>query len=125
MKIAFFRLLLVSFVLGIAAVPALRADDLSAVKARMAQRLPSLDEFKAKGELGENNRGLIELRGGGVEAGDVMAGENRDREAVYAAIAKQTGSSADQVGRARARQIAAGSAAGVWLQRDSGEWYRK
>ena len=92
----------------------------------MAQRLASLDQFKVKGELGENNCGFVELlRDGIVEAGDVMAGENRDRGMIYAAIAKQTRASADQVGRAQARQIAADSVPGAWLQRGDGSWYRK
>jgi uncharacterized protein YdbL (DUF1318 family) len=33
--------------------------------------------------------------------------------------------SAEQVGRARARQIAAQSPAGTWLQAESGQWYQK
>jgi len=103
----------------------IRADDLGAVKARMTQRLSTLDRLKASGVIGENNRGLLELRGGDADAGDAVAAENRDRNMVYAAIAKQTGTSADQVARARARQIAAGSARGVWLQKDDGSWYRK
>jgi hypothetical protein len=102
-----------------------RAEDLGAVKARMAQRLSKLDQFKGQGAIGENNRGLVELRDASPAAGDVVAGENRDREIVYAAIAQQTGTAAETVGRARAKQIAAGSAAGVWLQRDNGEWYKK
>ena len=102
-----------------------RAEDLGAVKARMNQRLPQIDQLKAAGEVGENNRGFVETRGGGAEAAAVVSAENRDREAVYAAIAKQTGSNADQVGRARARQIANASAPGVWLQKDDGSWYKK
>jgi uncharacterized protein len=31
----------------------------------------------------------------------------------------------DVVGRQRAQRIAAQSAAGVWLQREDGNWYRK
>ena len=57
--------------------------------------------------------------------GDVVAAENRDRGIVYAEIAKQTGTHVDQVGRARARQIAAASARGVWLQKNDGSWYKK
>lgn len=102
-----------------------RAEDLGAVKARMNQRLAKLDHLKSSGAVGENNRGFVEVRGGGGDAADVVAAENHDRETVYAAIAKQTSSSADQVGRARARQIAAASAPGVWLQRDDGNWYKK
>jgi uncharacterized protein YdbL (DUF1318 family) len=126
MKNLFSRLLLLSVALlfGVATVTA-HAQDLGAVKARMAQRLAKLDEFKAKGVLGENNRGFVELRGGDTAAGDVMAEENKDRGEVYAALAKQTGSSAEQVGKARARQIAAGSAAGVWIQHEDGSWHRK
>jgi uncharacterized protein YdbL (DUF1318 family) len=91
----------------------------------MEQRLPQLDQLKAKGVIGENNRGLLELRGGDVDAGDAVAAENRDRGIVYAEIAKKTGTSIDQVSRHRARQIVASSAAGVWLQKDDGTWYKK
>ena len=125
MKFSFFRLLAATCALGLVAAPAARADDLVDAKARMAQRLPELDQFKAKGELGENSRGLVELRNGSVEAGDVMAGENRDRAMIYAAIAKQTGSAPEQVGRAQGRQIATDSAPGTWLQHNDGGWYRK
>lgn len=117
-----FALMLVVFA-GSAAI--VQAQDLGAIKARMAQRLSQLDALKAKGAIGENNRGFVEVREGGGDAAAVVNAENKDRETVYAAIAKQTNSSADQVGRARARQIAAGSAAGVWLQREDGSWYRK
>jgi hypothetical protein len=124
MKTFFFRLLLIAGLFSATAVVT-RAEDLGAVKARMAQRLSKLDQFKGQGAIGENNRGLVELRDASPAAGDVVAGENRDREIVYAAIAQQTGTAAETVGRARAKQIAAGSAAGVWLQRDNGEWYKK
>ena len=116
--------LIVALVFG-AGVGRVRAEDLGAVKARMNQRLSKIDQLKSSGAIGENNRGFAEVRGGGGDAADVVAAENRDRETVYAAIAKQTGSSAEQVGRARARQIAAASAPGVWLQREDGNWYKK
>lgn len=124
MKNKFLHLFVVlsAFTLGVAAAI---AQDLNAVKARMEQRLSKLDALKAQGVIGENNHGLVELRGGNAEAGDVVAGENSDRTAVYAAIAKQTGSSAETVGKARAKQLAASSAAGVWIQRENGEWYKK
>jgi uncharacterized protein len=101
------------------------AEDLAAVKARMEQRLPLLDQLKTKGVVGENSRGMMELRGGDVDAGDAVAAENRDRGMVYAQIAKQTRTSVEQVARVRARQIAAASAPGVWLQKEDGTWYKK
>lgn len=126
MKISLLRLLsfVALFALGLPATVA-HAQDLGAVKARMAQRLPQLDQLKAKGAIGENNRGLVEARGADAAAGPVISSENSDRETVYAALAKQTGSSADQVGRARAKQIAASSAAGVWVQKEDGSWHKK
>jgi uncharacterized protein len=126
MKTSLFRLFaLVAFLTFGAGAASLHAQDLGAVKARIAARLSKVDELKAKGAIGENNRGLLEVRGGNAEAAGVVSAENSDREAVYADIAKKTGSSADQVARARAKQIAANSAAGVWVQKDDGSWVKK
>ena len=126
MKTIFLRLLALVALFALALpAPALRAQDLGAVKARMAQRLSKLDELKAKGAVGENHRGFVEARASDPAAGAVISAENSDRETVYAALAKQTGTSAEQVGRARAKQIASGSAAGVWVQKEDGAWYKK
>lgn len=111
------------FVLALGFVAPLQAEDLGAVKARMEQRLAQVDALKTKGSVGENNRGFLEARGG--DAGAVVADENKDREVVYAALAKQTGSSADMVGRARAKQIAQRAHAGEWIQDERGEWKQK
>lgn len=126
MKISILRLvpLIAALFLG-CATTTVYAQDLGAVKTRMAERVGKIDELKAKGAIGENNRGLIEVRGGDTEAGAVVSAENSDRETVYAALAKQTGASAEHVGKARAKQIAAHSAAGVWLQKEDGTWYKK
>ncbi|EIQ00569.1 hypothetical protein OpiT1DRAFT_05116 [Opitutaceae bacterium TAV1] len=110
------------FIVGPVAV---QAQDMGALKQRMTQRLPSLDALKASGAVGENNRGLVEVRAAKDDAAKVVAEENADRQAVYAAIAKQTGSTAAAVGQARAKQIATASKPGVWLQNEKGEWYRK
>jgi uncharacterized protein len=101
-----------------------RAEDLGAVRARMSQRLSQIDEMKARGVVGENNRGFLEAREGGGDAG-VIAAENKDRETVYAALAAQTNTSPEQVAKARARQIAQGSRPGVWVQDSSGDWKKK
>lgn len=118
-----FHSLFVCVTLALAAT--LQAQDLGAVRARMAQRLPQIDALKQQGALGEDNRGYLSVRESKGDAGTVAADENRDRGVVYGAIAKQTGSTSDAVGRARAKQIAAASAAGVWLQKEDGTWYRK
>jgi uncharacterized protein len=114
-----------AFVLA-ATAPPLHAEDLGAVKQRMAQRLPAIDSLKDRGAVGENNGGHIEARGAlSQDEHGVVAAENSDRSAVYAALARQTGSTVEQVGRTRARQIAQNSKPGVWLQDEAGRWYRK
>lgn len=125
MKTILLRLCLLVGLLSGGVASAQAAEDLGAVKARLAQRLGSLDQLKSSGAIGETNRGLVDLRAASPTAGDLVAAENRDRGMVYAAIAQQTGSTVDTVGRARAKQIAAASAPGVWVQRESGEWYKK
>lgn len=125
MKSILLRICLLVGLLSAGVVAARAAEDLGAVKARLAQRLGSLDQLKSSGAIGETNRGLVDLRAASPAAGDLVAAENRDRGIVYAAIAQQTGSTVETVGRARAKQIAAASAPGVWVQRESGEWYKK
>ena len=123
MKTNLIRLALIVIALVFAPVIS-RAEELGVVRVRMEQRLGKIDALKAGGALGENSRGFLEVRTAG-EATAVAAAENHDREIVYAELAKRTGASAESVGYARARQIAANSASGVWVQRESGEWYQK
>lgn len=123
MKTLSARFLLVPAAL-VLTVATVHAQDLNAVKAAIAQRLPQIDASKASGAIGENNRGFVEARGG-ADASALIAAENADREVVYAAIAKQSGTSAAVVGAARAKQIAEHSAPGVWLQAATGTWYKK
>lgn len=101
------------------------AESAAAIRQRMEQRLPQLDDLRAKGAVGENNRGLVEVRESAGNADSLVSEENRDREAVYALIAQQTGATADSVGRARAKQIAASAKSGVWVQDESGAWKKK
>ena len=118
------RILTLLAVLGLGSV-VVRADSAADLKHRMSQRLPEIDALKAKQVLGENNRGLIEVRQAAPGADSIVSEENRDREAVYALIAQKEGTAVDTVGRARAKQIAANSSSGVWLQDESGKWYKK
>lgn len=102
------------------------AEDLNVVKARMEQRQTTIDGLKDRHVVGESNRGFLEARGAlsGQEEG-LLVEENSDRRTVYEALAAQTKSTADQVGRARAQQIALRSKRGVWVQDPGGEWRQK
>ncbi len=107
------------------AVSSAQAQDLNAIKQSMNNRLASVDALKASGAVGENNKGLLEVRSTTDAAATVVAAENADRQIVYAALAKNTGSTPEAVGVARAKQIAAASKPGLWLQSPKGDWYRK
>jgi uncharacterized protein len=124
MNTAFFRLIVVCLAL-LGAVVSVRGEDLNTVRGRMEKRIPQIDALKTQGAIGENNRGFLEARVAGASADAVVSAENADRAVVYAALGQKTGTSADEVARVRARQIAAHSAPGVWLQRENGEWYKK
>jgi len=124
MKTLFVRLCWV-LALGFAVAPFARAQDLGAIKQRMESRISALDALKTSGAVGETNQGLVEVRAAEGDAAAVVAAENADRLAVYEAIARKTGSSVAAVGGARAKQIASGSKAGVWVQKEDGSWAKK
>lgn len=109
--------------LGSAAV---RAADLGAVKARMEQRQGAVDDLRDRQLAGENNRGYLEARGNASSADQkVISDENSDRREVYAALAAQTKTDPETVGRQRAQQLALRSKRGVWVQASNGEWSQK
>jgi uncharacterized protein YdbL (DUF1318 family) len=111
---------------GLCALSLLSAQDLSTLRERMEKRLPAVNALKNRQVVGETNRGFLEVRGG-VQADDqqVVAEENSDRRKVYAALAKQTGSTVDEVGRKRAEQVAGIARRGHWIQSPAGEWRQK
>ena len=98
------------------------ADD---IKARMKNRLPVIKELKAQGIVGEDSKGYLQFVGGKKEKADVVAAENKDRQTVYEAIARQQGTTAELVGKRRALQIAKKAAPGEWVQDAGGNWIQK
>ena len=95
------------------------------IRNRMIARLPDIKELKAKGLVGENNKGFLEFIGQRKEKQDLVAAENQDREKVYQAIARQQGTTVELVGKHRAIQIADKAQPGEWLQDATGKWYQK
>jgi uncharacterized protein len=123
MKHSLLKKILALFLIGFfSAGTAVLADD---IKARMKNRLPAILELKAKGIVGENNSGYLEFRGAQKTNADVVAAENEDRRSVYAAIAKQQGTTIELVGKRRALQISQKADPGDWLQDAKGNWYQK
>ena len=97
----------------------------ASIKERMAARIPEINALKDQGIVGENNKGLLEYRSGQKTRQDLIASENKDRKAVYQAIAKSQGASLELVAQKRAQMIAQGGKSGHWFQKPNGEWYRK
>ncbi len=122
MKTSLFRHLFICVIL-LGLVPLTSAQNRGEVWARMEKRIPQVDALKASGVLGENNRGFLEVRAGDDQG--VAAAENADRAVVYAELGKQNGTTAEAVGKARAKKIFAASAKGVWVQSPTGEWLKK
>lgn len=100
-------------------------NESDSAKNRMRERVSVIDSLKQSGVVGENNRGFLELRKSEENASKVVQDENADRQVVFAATAARINNSAEAVGRSFAKQIAAASSTGVWLQKESGEWYQK
>ncbi|MGE0086711.1 MAG: YdbL family protein [Desulfococcaceae bacterium] len=112
----------ICFIMGILFHTPIFAQD---IKERMKARVPEINALKAKGSVGENNKGFLEFRGP-QEKVDMISAENADRAKVYEAIAAQQNTTPDLVGKRRALQIRSEVAGpGEWLQDDSGKWYRK
>lgn len=89
-------------------------DTRTEVKARMEQRLPQVNELKARAVVGENDKGLLAISGKATATDKALvAAENNDRRIVYAAIAAKTGSTPEAVAARRARKIAESASAGA------------
>ena len=91
----------------------------------MRDRLPTIVDLKARGVVGENNQGYLDMLKGQSEKSELVAVENEDRRTVYTQIARQTGTSPEIVGQRRAIQIAEIASSGEWLQDAAGKWYQK
>jgi uncharacterized protein YdbL (DUF1318 family) len=97
----------------------------SDIKERMAARLPTIVELKKEGIIGENNKGYLAYVTDKRVKQDIVAAENEDRRAVYSAIARQQGTTAEVVGVLRAKQIAEKAQPGEWIQNENGQWETK
>lgn len=116
------QLLTVVAVLVLTAGAAMSA---AGVKERMLARVPTINALKAKGVIGENSKGYLEvIHGQSAGTADVNA-ENSDRRQVYDAIAQQQGTTSELVGQRRALQIYESAPPGTWLQTADGSWRQK
>ena len=94
-------------------------------KQRMLERVPQIKAHKDAGIVGETADGLLGIVKAGSADKALIDAENKDRQAVYAAIAQSQGTQAARVAELRAKQIAGQADAGHWLQDADGKWYQK
>jgi uncharacterized protein YdbL (DUF1318 family) len=109
------------------------ADSAATIKKNMAERKPKIEVLKKAGSVGENKAGYLEAMtketaGKEVKLSDdekkLVEDENKDRKAVYNAIAKQEGSTVDKVGELRAKQIRSKAPEGEFIQNEDGKWVK-
>ncbi|MDY0376392.1 MAG: DUF1318 domain-containing protein [Desulfobacterium sp.] len=95
------------------------------IKERMKQRLPEIVQMKLDGIVGENAQGFLEFVTDNKVNADLIAAENKDRQAVYSAISAQQGVDVQTVGQRRAIQIFSQAQKGEYLKNEQGSWYKK
>jgi uncharacterized protein YdbL (DUF1318 family) len=95
------------------------------IKARMRARLPVIIKLKAQGIVGEDNQGYLAVLKNAGKQQEVVDAENQDRRKIYAAIAKQQGTTPALVGQRRAMKIAQKADPGTMIQDASGSWQQK
>jgi uncharacterized protein YdbL (DUF1318 family) len=110
--------------------PAIRA-----VKEAMKNRFPALKPYYDGGNVGETNKGMVEVRD---EAGlnlqakaalrNLAKDENGDRTKLYAEVAKALSIEASQIERIQkifAEEWIKNAAIGWWIQQEDGAWVKK
>jgi uncharacterized protein YdbL (DUF1318 family) len=92
---------------------------------RRKDRLEDLSSWEAKGVIGENKNGLVEIRnsqGADSAAGQIVAGENADRMIIYQSVANKNGTSVEEVQKLYAKRLQTNAPAGTPVETPDGVW---
>lgn len=105
------------------------------IKEKMKKRYPQLVPYFNAGNIGEDNRGFLSLRNvSGLSVkqrarlNKLVKAENKDRQILYAEVAKALQIAPDQVsrvGKIFAKKWHETSKGGWWIQLDDGTWTKK
>lgn len=115
----------------VAQAPKTDSEELRRLTESQNRRLGALQQWLARGCVGENNQGFLGPRPGQgctAEVARLIAEENRDRQAIIDTFMRQNRIAATDAGRVKAsfakayRDRAPG---GQWIQTDGGEWVKK
>ncbi len=90
---------------------------------RRKDRLGELSSWQAKGVIGENKNGLVEIRSSeGAGAGQIVSAENADRTIIYQSVANKNGTSIEEVEKLYAKRLQASAPAGTPIETPDGAW---
>ena len=95
------------------------------IKERMKLRLPAIAELKAKGIIGENNKGYLGFVTGSKAKKALIEEENKDRKKIYIYFAKQQKTTLDTVEKVQAKRKANRVHPGEFFQKPGGTWVKK
>ncbi len=112
----------------------LDSPEIRALKASLQRRFPKLKQYLDQGWVGYTNDGLVAVVNKDqiplkelANAEQLVTAENRDRQALYQAIARANGQPewAAQIQSAFAKRWIANAEPGWWIQTPNGRWQRK
>ena len=121
------RLLLILAIIGVLRPSTAHAADKNELKQRSEKRYPELQKLKAEGIIGETSDGMVEVVEGkdaSAEARKLVDEENGDRRELYAILAKEGNTTAEQVARHAALRNFERARPGEFLKQN-GKWHQK
>ena len=117
--------LILLFSLSFLLVPFVQAD--SSFASTMKERLPEVIKAKGEGTVGEGVDGLLHIRAeeASAELEKMVASENKDREALFANLAKKTKGSTAEAAKIFAKAMIGKGKKGHWFRSSKGTWKQK
>ena len=117
--------LILLFSLSFLLVPFVQAD--SSFASTMKERLPEVLKAKGEGTVGEGVDGLLHIRAeeASAELEKMVASENKDREALFASLAKKTKGSTAEASKIFAKAMIRKGKKGHWFRSSKGTWKQK
>jgi uncharacterized protein YdbL (DUF1318 family) len=115
----------------VAQAPKTDSPELRQLAESQNRRLGALQQWLARGCIGENNQGFVEARPGQGCSGEVatlIGAENGDRQAILETFMRQNKIAASDAGRVKASFAKAYRdrvGGGQWIQNDRGDWVKK
>jgi len=117
--------LILLFSLFFLLVPFVQAE--SSFASTMKERLPEVIKAKGEGTVGEGVDGLLHIRAeeASAELEKMVASENKDREALFANLAKKTKGSTAEAAKIFAKAMIGKGKKGHWFRSSKGTWKQK